>query len=356
MKRKNLFLVVLILIMLGAIVLNLPPIKEKISWRIDELNTRIFYILNPPEAVVFVPEGSSLTSTKTVQDISPTPDVSPTIQPTIETQTPEPTSPPTPEPTPLPPAVSLKGVRYMDQHGAFNYCAPANLAMELSYWGWGGNREDTGKYLKPNPEDYNVMLYEMASYVRENTNLFVTLRYGGTLTLLKQLIAAGYPILIEKGTYIRDLNGKVSWMGHYNVVTGYDDAAQQIIVQDSYFKPNFTVKYDLLIQEWRSFNYGFLVVYPPEKEAALMALLGDYAGETQSNQKAADLASVEAGSLSGVDQYFALFNRGTSLVALQDYNGAAGVYDQAFSLYPSLPEAKRPFRMMWYQTGPYFAY
>jgi tetratricopeptide (TPR) repeat protein len=47
---------------------------------------------------------------------------------------------------------------------------------------------------------------------------------------------------------------------------------------------------------------------------------------------------------------------GTSLVHLQDYAGAATAFDEAFKLYPSLVEDKRPWRMMWYQTGPYFAY
>jgi tetratricopeptide (TPR) repeat protein len=41
---------------------------------------------------------------------------------------------------------------------------------------------------------------------------------------------------------------------------------------------------------------------------------------------------------------------------LQDYTGAAGAYDQAFQLYPDLEKDLRPWRMMWYQTGPYFAY
>jgi tetratricopeptide (TPR) repeat protein len=42
---------------------------------------------------------------------------------------------------------------------------------------------------------------------------------------------------------------------------------------------------------------------------------------------------------------------------LQDYAGAADAYDQAFaSVYPNIAEDERPWRMMWYQTGPYWAY
>ena len=29
--------------------------------------------------------------------------------------------------------------------------------------------------------------------------------------------------MVERGVYLRDLSGKISWMGHYQVVYGYDD-------------------------------------------------------------------------------------------------------------------------------------
>jgi tetratricopeptide (TPR) repeat protein len=68
------------------------------------------------------------------------------------------------------------------------------------------------------------------------------------------------------------------------------------------------------------------------------------------------MASNEIYGLSGIDQYFAWFNRGSSLVALQDYGGAAVAFDESFQVYAALPESDRPWRMLWYQTGPYFAY
>jgi tetratricopeptide (TPR) repeat protein len=71
---------------------------------------------------------------------------------------------------------------------------------------------------------------------------------------------------------------------------------------------------------------------------------------------AAQKASDDIATLTGRDLYFAWYNRGTNLVKLQDYVGAAEAYDQAFTLYPTIPENMRPWRMLWYQTGPYFAY
>ena len=60
--------------------------------------------------------------------------------------------------------------------------------------------------------------------------------------------------------------------------------------------------------------------------------------------------------MTGRDLYFAWYNRGTNLVSLGDYAGAAQAYDEAFKIYPTIPEKNRPWRNIWYQTGPYFAY
>ena len=70
------------------------------------------------------------------------------------------------------------------------------------------------------------------------------------------------------------------------------------------------------------------------------------------------VAEAETGTLSGIDRFFAWFNMGTSHVARQEYVDAAAAYDNAFQLYAGLggTDATRPYRMMWYQTGPYWAY
>ena len=142
-----------------------------------------------------------------------------------------------------------------------------------------------GPVIKPDPKDKNVMPYELADYINQHTDLRVALRLGGDLDTLKRFIAAGYPVLIEKGTYLRDLTGVVSWMGHYEVVTAYDDGAGDagngaFVAQDSFTGPDFEVPYDTMIRNWRAFNYTYLIVYPPEKEAEVMALLGPDADET----------------------------------------------------------------------------
>jgi hypothetical protein len=339
----------------------LPPVHERLAWRVDELILAVKYKLNPPAQVVFVPQEGGLATLDTAPTLQDAPTQAlPTAtwveaSPLPATAAP-PTASPTVAPTPLPERVILSGVRYEDQHGRWNYCAPANLSMALSFWGWQGNRDVVGPVIKPDPKDKNVMPYEMVNYIEGHTDLSVKLRVGGDLNLLKRFIAAGFPVLVEKGTYLRDISGVVSWMGHYQVVTGYDDVAGVFIAQDSYVKPDLEVPYDQMIQRWRAFNYTYLIIHTADQESQVLELLGSDADVTVNYQNAALKASNEVLGLSGIDHYFAWFNRGTTLVALQDYGGAALAYDEAFKVYPTIPEDERPWRMLWYQTGPYFAY
>jgi tetratricopeptide (TPR) repeat protein len=334
-------------------------VRDRVTWRLNEAWLRVQYKLNPPEKVVFVPQGQ-LTATfqsSILPSATPSPAPSPTWTPVLTaTAVVTATLPPTSTPLPLPEKVDLKGVRYEDQHGRWNYCAPANLAMALSFWGWQGDRDVVGPALKPEEKDKNVMPYEMVDYIESQTNLKVAHRVGGDLEALKRFLASGYPVLVEKGTYLRDISGVVSWMGHYQVITGYDEASQTFITQDSFVEPDHPVTYEDMIEGWRAFNYTYLVIHPPEKEAEVLGLLGADADETVNYQNAALKAANEIYGLTGIDQYFAWFNRGTNLVQLQDYAGAAAAYDEAFAVYPAIPETERPWRMLWYQTGPYFAY
>jgi tetratricopeptide (TPR) repeat protein len=98
------------------------------------------------------------------------------------------------------------------------------------------------------------------------------------------------------------------------------------------------------------------VVYPAEREAELATLLGARMDEADSYRLAEQHAVEETQTLTGRDLFFAWFNLGSSRVGLKDYEGAAQAYDQAFSLYQGLSEDMRPYRLMWYQDGPYAAY
>jgi tetratricopeptide (TPR) repeat protein len=110
------------------------------------------------------------------------------------------------------------------------------------------------------------------------------------------------------------------------------------------------------MQFWRHFDFVYVVIFPPERAAEVQSILGPNSDPQTNFQFAAELALQETGTLSGREQFFAWFNRGTNLVYLQDYAGAAQAYDTAFALYAALPQEERPWRLLWYQDGPYAAY
>jgi tetratricopeptide (TPR) repeat protein len=335
----------------GIVIYNLPPVHERLAWRVDNLRTQIRRAINPPEEAVFVPqqqlEAAVQATLLAMTSAAPTQTATSTAtSPPASTATPQ----PSPTPTSIPGQVSLSGIRH--EYQQFNNCGPANLAMALSYWGWQGDQGDTAAFLRPGEYDKNVMPAEMVAFVEENTDLKATARVGGDLETIKRFIAAGFPVLIEKG-YDPEHD---DWMGHYLTLNAYDDTQSLFTAQDSLIMPDFPLPYQTVEERWRDFDYVYLVIYPPEREAEVMAILGPQADETQNHQAAAELASQETTTLSGRDLYFAWFNLGSNLVALEDYAGAAQAFDSAFAVYPTIPEDERPWRVMWYRIEPYAAY
>ena len=355
-RRSNRLVLWIFLLGIGlagmVLVYNLPPVHERLAWRVSQLQADIKYAISPPEEAVFTPDATlAAVVQSTLQAYTPT------ATATLEAG-PSPTATITPtatlEPTPLPAQVNLTNIRH--EYQKWNNCGPANLSMALSYWDWEGDQRPIASYVKPNPRDKNVMPYQLASFVQNETDLQVITRVGGTMELLKTFIAAGFPVIVEKGFEGSGFDG---WMGHYEVVTGYDDAKRQFTVQDSYIMPNMPLSYDDMLNYWRHFNYTYLVIFPSEREQEVLEILGPHADETYNSEMAAEFSSIEIFETSGRDQFFAWFNRGTNLVRLDDYAGAALAYDEAFKIDAQLaisdPDS-RPWRIMWYQTGPYWGY
>jgi len=227
--------------------------------------------------------------------------------------------------------------------------------MALSYWGWQGDQRDVRAALRPSfarVDDKNVNPSEMTAFTEGSAGLKALSRPGGDLETLKRLVAAGFPVVIEIGIqqHPRD------WMGHYLLVTGYDDGRARFTTQDSLVGADMPVKYEQVLQGWRAFNHAYLVVYPAERESEVLSILGSQADAAESTRLAVDRARQETSQLSGRDLFFAWYNLGSNLAEASDFPGAAQAYDQAFAVYASIPEDDRPWRMLWYQAGPYEAY
>ena len=245
----------------------------------------------------------------------------------------------------VPSSSSMDGFRYEPQ--GWNNCGPATVTMGLTYFGYQPNQNTAAQWLKPNTEDKNVSPWQVVEFV--NTQVPGTTRaltrYGGDLDLLKQLIANDFPVLIEAG--YDPPPHDLGWMGHYLLVKGYDDSISTITTHDSYDGANYPYAYAEIQDKWRHFNHVYIVLYDITREEELMTLLGDDADPQMNLQNTLTEIQTELAD-NGVDP-FGMFNLGTTYVALGNMEYAASAYDQAFSL-------GLPWRMLWYQFGPFEAY
>ncbi len=385
--RKPILKILLSLVILAVLAVglyNIPFIHSKLAWRLDNLRLSFIDFFHPPQNVTFHPGGQSYPTITPAQFIPTF-----TITPTITTNPTELTTSTTTS-TPPPASVILNNVSFVDQMGRYNYCGPANLAMALEYWGWKGDptsnlepRDQIAAVVKPGENDptktfidrgntdVNVMPYELVDFVNEHTTYKALFRYGGDLDLVKRMIAAGFPVITEKGIYEPLLpDYSVQWGGHYSFTTGYDDSLQQFVWQDSYLPEPTSVgknsrdSYANYNTNWRAFDYAFIVVYPADREQDVYQVLGPWGDQSWAAQHALDIANqeIQGQTLTGNDLFFAMFNKVTSLVNLQnpDYGPAAAAYDEANAYYNNklVPTGDKriPWRMMWYQTAPYFAY
>lgn len=348
---------VLLLLCLGLYFL--PSIHDRLAWRIDNLRVEIIRFFRPPEGVLFTPQEQVDEIVRaTLTAYAPTlgaADALPSVPtPTATAPQPGPTETPLPTSTPIPSSVALSGIRHEYQN--FNNCGPANLSMALSFWGWDGNQNTARAYLRPNyaVDDKNVNPFEMVDFVEQFTPYRALWRVGGDLDLVKRIVAGGFPLLLELGLHPPG----DSWLGHYRTFAGYDDARQHFIIYDSYqgVDRGYPVSYAETEQYWRHFNNAYIVIFPAEREAELLAILGPFADPEYSFHYAAEHARAETEALDGRAAYFAWFNLGSSLVQLEDYPAAAAAFDTAFNLYAELPPEQRPWRLLWYVDAPYAAY
>jgi tetratricopeptide (TPR) repeat protein len=262
--------------------------------------------------------------------------------------TPEFTPTPSPSPTPLPESVALPAPAWEEQD--INNCGPASLAMYLRFYGWEGDQEDIAGLLKSQREDRNVNVEELDYYVRTRAGWLNTLyRVGGDLELLKQLLAAGIPVMIEESFYFEEPYWPDDdlWAAHYLLVTGYDEASRTFIGQDSFHGLDQRVPYDTLDEYWQAFNRVYILAYTPGQEEVVKSILGSNWDAAANRQHALEVAQAE--TKSDPENAFAWFNLGSNLAYFERYIEATDAYDQARQL--GLPQ-----RMLRYQFGPFIAY
>lgn len=236
------------------------------------------------------------------------------------------------------PSVLLRGLRH--EYQKFNNCGPTTLAMNLSHFGRPDTQAQIASITKPNPQDKNVRPDELAAYANR-VGLRSLIRVNGTFDHIRLLVSNNLPVIVETGL-VKEPQG---WMGHYRLVIGYD--AKQITTMDSYDGASVKIAYADLDAFWRQFNRLFIVIYAPEHEANVRAILGNIIDDQTMYTQAANRARAEIEA--APRDAFAQFNLGSSLVGLKRYAEAANEFDRARA-------HTLPWRMGWYQFEPFDAY
>ncbi len=321
------------------IIYQIPFVKFRLEWRIDAFSGIVRGWIRPDQTL---PTPASISGTSFQPLALPT-RIASSSEP-VRTET-----APRPSPTALPAAVSLSAPTWEKQD--WNNCGPATLALNLRFHGWEGDQFEISDVLKPDRGDKNVNIEELAFYVRTQAGwLNADFRVGGTIEQLKSFIAAGLPVIVEKGFVLSEGDGGGGWAGHYLLLTGYDDAQQIFIVQDTNpgtGGPDRTISYEELDEGWREFNRVYMYIYLPQDEARIQSILGEHASLDTNRSSALEVAQSEI-ELNPQDPY-GWFNLGTNLDYFERYGEASQAFDNALSL-------GLPWRFTRYQFGPYIAY
>lgn len=313
-----------------ALIYHIPFVKDRLEWRLDAASGIVRGWILP---------GDTLPTPQATRSIQ-----TPTRPPA--TATPAITATPIQTPTPLPSSVALAAPAWEKQD--WNNCGPATLALALRMYGWTGDQFDISDLLKPDRGDKNVNIEELVYYVRTQAGwLNADFRVGGTIDVLKSFLAAGYPVIVEKGFTLDPTDGGGGWAGHYLLLTGYDDGEGVFLAQDSNKGPDRQVSYAELDEGWQAFNRVFLYLYLPEAQPEIDRLLGEDADPDRNRERALEAARSEIER--DAEDAFAWFNLGTNLVYFERYGEAAAAYDTALGL-------GLPWRFTRYQFGPYIAY
>ena len=164
-------------------------------------------------------------------------------------------------------------------------------------------------------------------------------------------MAANYPVIIEEASTLlpEDANGPEDdlWDAHYLLITAYDDVSGTVTAQDPLRGPDKKIAYDKLMQDWKPFNYLYMVIYLPQDEEQVKSILGGDWNADQNRQRALGIA--QSATTANADDAFAWFNLGSNLVYFDRYAEAAQAFDRAFTI--GLPQ-----RMTRYQFWPFSAY
>ncbi len=193
-----------------------------------------------------------------------------------------------PTPKDAPGAAVFDDMKHVWQ--SLNNCGPAAVVMALSTFGVDANQEVARLALRGPDVRRGMGPQGVDPWVKENWGLRSTWRNDGTNDLLKRLVANGFVPMVTQ--WMQDPT--VSRIAHWRTVRGYDDAQGVFFVNDSMLGNMVALSYDWFGRNWQSFQYRYMVIYRPEQEPLLHAVIGKDWSEPVMRQSLYERAKTEA--------------------------------------------------------------
>ena len=163
-----------------------------------------------------------------------------------------------PSPAPPPPArkVLLGQLPFISQ--TVNNCGPASIAEVLAFWGVNRGQADVQSVLRGDGNPDGMTPAGVPAYVA-SLGMDVVLGTGGTAAAVKQLLLAGFPVIVNQTVSDSDLEF------HYRPVEGFDDDRGVFLASDPLIGPQYAISYVEFDQDWGYTGHRFMVVYPPDQ-------------------------------------------------------------------------------------------
>ncbi|MFB9993203.1 C39 family peptidase [Deinococcus oregonensis] len=242
----------------------------------------------------------------------------------------------------LPASVILNNIRHEPQ-GPDN-CGPVTALTVLGYYGTRVTQAQAAQALKDSTGDPQVTSLELAGYLGR-FGLRSMIRSAGTPELLRTLLAAGVPVVLQQRLQAG------SNVAHFRTVYGYQGG--RFLTSDPLLGAQLWLTEAQLVSLWHFYNGEYLVAYPPAKEGTVFAALGGDVRAATNWQKLKNISEQNAKARPS-DPYI-WWGLGKANLRLGNIQVAAANFDRAVALgVPSLYYLYRQEAFeAWTQAGQY---
>ena len=201
---------------------------------------------------------------------------------------------------------------------SLNNCGPASVTMLLSSLGVRASQEDARIALRGTNVLRGMGTANVDPWVSAEFGLHAFSRNNGTSALLKTLITNGFAPMVTQWLDDR------SRTAHWRAVRGYDDDQGVFYASDPMRGAAVPLSYDWFADNWMPFQYRYLVIYRPEDEELLRAIVGEVWFDVPSRFAYLARAKSEAESL---DTYEAWLSYGEAAYQAGHFEESVGAFE-----------------------------